>query len=92
MSLRGVGGKAIIYAAANGVGSGAQLLLVLYCAYILAGESLGVLTLFIAMVALATQVLGLGLTASFQRDFFTAPSHLRPVFLSTIVWVAASLG
>lgn len=92
MSLRRVGGKAIIYAAANGVGSGAQLLLVLYCAYILAGESLGVLTLFIAMVALATQVLGLGLTASFQRDFFTAPSHLRPVFLSTIVWVVVLVG
>ncbi len=92
MSLKRVGGKAIIYAAANGIGSGAQLLLVLYCAYVLAGESLGVLTLFLAMVALATQMLGLGLTASFQRDFFLAEAHLRPVYLSTIVWGVVVVG
>lgn len=92
MSLKGVGGKAIVYAAANGIGSAAQLLLILYCAYILPGEALGVLTLFVAIVALATQVLGLGLVASFQRDFFVAQAADRPLYLSSVIWVVLGAG
>ncbi|QHA81705.1 oligosaccharide flippase family protein [Pseudomonas mediterranea] len=92
MSLKQVGGTAIIYAVSNGVGAAAQLLLMLYCAYVLPGDALGILTLFIAIVALATQMLGLGLVAAFQRDFFTVQPEVRVNQLSSAVWVVVGVG
>ncbi|MCP2071227.1 UNVERIFIED_ORG: O-antigen/teichoic acid export membrane protein [Pseudomonas lini] len=92
MSLKRVGGTAIIYAVSNGVGAAAQLLLILYCAYVLPGSALGILTLFSAIVALATQMLGLGLVAAFQRDFFTAQADARRKQLSSVVWAVVGAG
>ncbi|MEJ5864143.1 lipopolysaccharide biosynthesis protein [Pseudomonas farsensis] len=92
MSLKRIGGKAIVYALSNGLGSAAQLLLLFYCAYVLPGDSLGVLTLFTAVVALSTQVMGFGLVAAFQRDFYTASSDLRRAYLSTLVGAVIVVG
>lgn len=92
MSLKKVGGKAIVYALSNGLGSAAQLLLLFYCAYVLPGDSLGILTLFSAVVALSTQVVGVGLVAAFQRDFYAASSDLRHAYLSTLVGAVIFVG
>jgi O-antigen/teichoic acid export membrane protein len=92
MSFKQVGGTAVVYAVANGVGAAAQLLLILYCAYVLPGSALGILTLFGAVVALATQMLGLGLVAAFQRDFFTAETDVRKKQLSSVVWSVVGVG
>ncbi|MCI8210384.1 hypothetical protein AUC61_12630 [Pseudomonas sp. S25] len=92
MSLKQIGGAAVIYTASNGFASGAQLLLLFYCAYVLPGEALGTQTLFMAVVALSSQVLGLGLVAAFQRDFFSAEPEQRPLYLSSIVWMLLMSG
>lgn len=86
MSLKKISSAAVIYTASNGFASGAQLLLLFYCAYVLPGDALGTQTLFMAVVALSSQVLGLGLVAAFQRDFFSADSQQRSLYLSTIIW------
>lgn len=85
MSLRKIGGKAIVYAFSNGLGSASQLVFLFYCAYVLPGDSLGILTLFTAIVALSTQVLGIGLVAAFQRDFFACSTFERSTRLTTVV-------
>lgn len=92
MSLKKISNAAIIYTASNGLVAGAQLLLVFYCAYVLPAEALGTQTLFMAVVALATQVLGLGLVAAFQRDFFTSDPPQRSLYLSTIIWTLLVCG
>ncbi|MGY2398096.1 lipopolysaccharide biosynthesis protein [Pseudomonas sp. SDO5271_S396] len=92
MSLKKISNAAIIYTASNGVVAGAQLLLIFYCAYVLPGEALGTQTLFMAIVALATQVLGMGLVAAFQRDFFTSEPPQRALYLSTIIWTLLVCG
>jgi len=92
MSLKQVGGTAIVYAVSNGIGAAAQLLLMLYCAFVLPGDALGFLTLFVAIVALATQLVGLGLIAAFQRDYFTVQAEARVSQLSSVVWTVVGVG
>ncbi|MBC3242140.1 oligosaccharide flippase family protein [Pseudomonas lurida] len=92
MSLKKVSSAAFIYTLANGLAAGSQLLLLFYSAYVLPADALGTQTLFMAAVALSTQVLGLGLVAAFQRDFFASEPSQRSLYLSTIVWALIVFG
>lgn len=83
--LKKIGGSAIVYAFSNGVSSAAQLLLFFLCAYILSPKDFGFLALFIVSVSLGTQLLGLGLVAAFQREFFNLDRSAIAIYLSSII-------
>lgn len=92
MSLKKISSAAFIYTLSNGLVAGSQLLLLFYSAYVLPAHALGTQTLFMAVVALSTQVLGLGLVAAFQRDFFASEPYQRSLYLSTIIWGLIGFG
>ena len=89
--LRKIGGSAIVYAFSNGVSSAAQLLLFFLCAYVFPSKDFGFLALFIVSTSLGTQLLGLGLVAAFQREFFHLKRPELSVYLSSILFFVSAI-